>query len=151
MQLHAKSRANQFRWLTVAVSILVLIACTSFVTHVDKAGGDDGKGHCSICLGATSHIVQPAAAVQIAPQIVTAAFTSTSDPLIKQDQFISALGQRDSALFLDSCFATEAVKNRDCYLQPPGISVEQARCVLPDGSVVSDETECRKSLGAARG
>jgi hypothetical protein len=91
MQTAAKSRASHLRWLTLALSVLVLFACTSFCTHLDKAAGDDGKGHCSICLGATSHIVQPTAAVQVTPQIVTAEFTSASDPLIKQYRFVSAL------------------------------------------------------------
>ena len=91
MQVHDRSRAKQFRWLTLAVSVLVLLACSSFAAHVDKARGDDGKGHCSICLGATAHIVQPTAAVQAAPQIVAAAFTPDSDPLIKQDRLPSAL------------------------------------------------------------
>ena len=91
MQTAAKSRASHFRWLALGVSVLVLLACTSFCTHIHKAAGDDGKGHCSICLGATSHIVQPAAAVQVTPQIVTAAFTADSDALIKQDRFVSAL------------------------------------------------------------
>jgi hypothetical protein len=91
MQGHDRSQTRRLRWLTIAVSVLVLVACTSFATHVDKARGDDGKGHCSICLAATSHIVQPTAAVQVAPQIVAAAFTPESDPLIKQDRFASAL------------------------------------------------------------
>ena len=84
MQVHVSSRVRQFQWLTLALSILVLVACTSFATHVDKAAGDDGKGHCSICLGATAHIVPPAATIQVAPQVVTAAFTPASVPLIKQ-------------------------------------------------------------------
>src|SRR4051794_9144909 len=54
------------------------------------------------------------------------------------------------SLFLDSRLAAEAVENRDGYLQSPGISVEQARCVLPYDSVVRDETESRESLGADR-
>ena len=92
MQTAAKSRASHhLRWLTLALSVLVLFACTAFCTHLDKAAGDDGKGHCSICLGATSHIVQPTAAVQVTPQIVTAALTFDSDPLIKQHRFVSAL------------------------------------------------------------
>src|SRR5258708_11281 len=91
MHVHDSSRANQFRWLTLVVSVLVLLACTSFAAHVDKARGDDGKGHCSICLAATSHIVQPTAAVQLAPQIVAAAFTPDPDPLTKQDRLPSAL------------------------------------------------------------
>ena len=90
MQVQASSRVKRF-WLTLALTIVVLIACTSFATHCDKARGDDGKGHCSICLGATAHIVQPAAAVQVTPQIVTATLTADSDPLIKQGPFLSAL------------------------------------------------------------
>jgi hypothetical protein len=91
MQAQASSQVKRFRWLTLAVSVLVLLACTSYATHVDKARGDDGKGHCSICLGATAHIVQPTAQVQVAPQLVTAAFASASDPLTKQALFVSAL------------------------------------------------------------
>jgi len=91
MQVHDRSRAKQFRWLTLAVSVLVLLACSSFAAHVDKARGDDGKGHCSICLGATAHIVQPAAATQVSPQLVAADFTPAFDPIIKQDRFASAL------------------------------------------------------------
>jgi hypothetical protein len=94
MQVQASSRVKRFRWLTLAVCLLVLIACTSFATHFDKAQGDDGKGHCSICLGATAHIVQPAAAIDVAPQLVAAGFTAPSDPLIKQNLFVSALYNR---------------------------------------------------------
>src|SRR6266404_3701692 len=91
MQVQASSRVKRFRWLTLAVCFLVLIACTSFATHFDKVQGDDGKGHCSICLGATAHIVQPATAIDVAPQLVTAAFTAPSHPLIQQGRFASAL------------------------------------------------------------
>lgn len=91
MQVQASSRVKRFRWVTLALSLLVLVACTSFATHVDKARGDDGKGHCSICLGATAHIVQPTAQIQVTPQLVAASFTLASDPLIKQDLLVSAL------------------------------------------------------------
>src|SRR5437660_6627582 len=90
MQVQASSRVKRF-WLTLALTVVVLIACTSFATHVDKARGDDGKGHCSICLGATAHIVQPAAAIDVAPRLVAAAEIADSDPLIKQGLFVSAL------------------------------------------------------------
>ena len=91
MHVDASSRNQQLRWLTLVLSVLLLFACTSFATHIDKARGDDGKGHCSICLAATAHIVQPIAAVQVTPEIVTAAFAAASDPLIKQDRFAFAL------------------------------------------------------------
>src|SRR5256885_5705382 len=91
MQVHAMRRGKLFKCLALALSIVFLLACSSFAAHVDKPRGDDGKGHCSICLGATAHIVQPTAAVQVAPQIVAAAFTPDSDPLIKQDRLPSAL------------------------------------------------------------
>ena len=89
--MQASSQVKPSRWLTLVLCLLVLIACTSFATHFDNAQGDDGKGHCSICLGATAHIVQPAPAIQVAPQLVAAAFTSATDPLVKQDLFVSAL------------------------------------------------------------
>src|ERR1700704_2291064 len=91
MQTAAKSRASHLRWLTLAVSVLVLFACTSFAAHIDKAAGDDGKGHCSICLGATAHIVPPMAVVQVAPVLVAAAVAPSSDRAIKQDRFASSL------------------------------------------------------------
>ena len=75
----------------LGLAFVFLLACTSFATHVDKAGGDDGKGHCSICLGATAHIVQPMSAVQVAPVLLAAAIAVNSDPLEKQDRFASSL------------------------------------------------------------
>src|SRR5260370_18353499 len=91
MQVHDRSRAKQFRWLTLAVSVLVLLACTSFAAHVDKAGGDDGKGHCSICLGATAHFVQPTAAIQVAPQLLASAVAPNTEARVKQARFASSL------------------------------------------------------------
>src|SRR3954468_10434193 len=91
MQEHAMSKTRLFKCLALALSIVFLLACTSFAAHVDKVGGDDGKGHCSICLGATAHLVQPTAAIQVAPQLVAAAVAPNSDPLIKQDRFTSSV------------------------------------------------------------
>ena len=91
MHVQAIATQRRARFLVLGLAIVVLLACTSFVTHVDKAGGDDGKGHCSICLSATAHIVQPMAAVQVAPVLVGAAVAPNSDPLIKQDRFASSL------------------------------------------------------------
>ena len=91
MQVRDRSQTRRLRWLTIAVSILVLVACTSFATHVDKARGDDGKGHCSICLAATSHIVQSAGAVQVAPQIVAAAAVVCHGALSSADKKSTAL------------------------------------------------------------
>jgi|SRR3954468_4244209 hypothetical protein len=91
MQVHAMSKTRFFKCLALALSIVFLLACTSFAAHVDKAGGDDGKGHCSICLGATAHIVQPVTPIPTAPQLATARFTATTDPLMKQGRFDSSL------------------------------------------------------------
>jgi hypothetical protein len=91
MQVQAMPKGKPFKCLALALSIVFLLACTSFAAHVDKAGGDDGKGHCSICLGATAHIVQPTAAIEIQPQVFTAWIASAADPSIKQDRFASSL------------------------------------------------------------
>jgi hypothetical protein len=91
MEAYESSMGRRFRWLTLALLLLFALSCTSFATHVDKAGGDDGKGHCSICLGGTAHIVQPVAALAISPQLVAAGITTPSDPAVKQDQFASSL------------------------------------------------------------
>jgi len=85
------TRQKRLRFLALGLSVVFLLACTFYVTHIDKAGGDDGKGHCSICLGATAHIVQPAAAVQLAAQLVSREIAPNSDPLIKQHGFASSL------------------------------------------------------------
>jgi hypothetical protein len=91
--MHLQTIASQRRakFLVLGLAFVVLLACTSFATHVDKVGGDDGKGHCSICLGATAHIVPPMAVVQAAPALVAAAVAPSSDPLVKQDRFASSL------------------------------------------------------------
>src|SRR3954469_24787366 len=91
MRLQAMTSRRAARFFVLGLAIVVLLSCTSFATHVDKAGGDDGKGHCSICLGATAHIVQPTAVVQVAPHLVAAAVAASSDPFIKQDRFASSL------------------------------------------------------------
>src|SRR3954465_11663913 len=91
MHVQAIASQRRARILVLGLAFVVLLACTSFATHVDKAGGDDGKGHCSICLGATAHIVQPMSTVQVAPVLVAAAIAPNSDPLIKQDRFVSSL------------------------------------------------------------
>src|SRR6476620_3496182 len=91
MHVQAIASQRRARFLVLGLAFVVLLACTSFATHVDKAGGDDGKGHCSICLGATAHIVQPTTAVQVAPVLVAAAIAANSDPLIKQDRFAFSL------------------------------------------------------------
>ena len=77
--------------LALILCVVFLLACTSFAAHVDRVGGDDGKGHCSICLGATAHIVQPVTPVASAPQLATSRFTATSDTLVAQDRFESSL------------------------------------------------------------
>ncbi len=77
--------------LALVLSVVFLLACTSFAAHVDRAGGDDGKGHCSICLGATAHIVQPVTPVASAPQLITSRFTATLDTLVTLDRFESSL------------------------------------------------------------
>src|SRR4051794_17151894 len=82
---------RRLRFLAIALSVVFLLACTSFAAHVDRAGGDDGKGHCSICLGATAHVVQPVSPVASAPQLITARFTPTTDPLIDLDRLESSL------------------------------------------------------------
>jgi len=91
--MHVQAIASQrhARLLVFGLAFVVLLACTSFATHVDKVGGDDGKGHCSICLGATAHIVQPISAVQVAPVLVAAAMAANFDPLTKQDRLASSL------------------------------------------------------------
>jgi len=91
MHVQAIASQRRARFLVLGLAFVVLLACTSFATHVDKVGGDDGKGHCSICLGATAHIVQPMSAVQVAPVLVAAAIAANSDPLIKHDRFDSSL------------------------------------------------------------
>ena len=91
MHVQAIASQRRARILVLGLAVVFLLACTSFATHVDKVGGDDGKGHCSICLGATAHIVPPMAAVQVVPVLVAAAVAPNSDPLIKQDRFTSSL------------------------------------------------------------
>src|SRR3954453_14755257 len=91
MQVHAMSKTRFFKCLALALSIVFLLACTSFAAHVDRKDGDDGKGHCSICLGATAHIVQPVTPVAAAPHLITSRFTATSDPLIDLDLLRSSL------------------------------------------------------------
>src|SRR3954464_9129076 len=91
MQVQAISRPKVMKCLALALSIVLLLACTSFAAHVDRAGGDDGKGHCSICLGATAHIVQPVTPVASAPQLITSRFTATPDTLVAADRFQSSL------------------------------------------------------------
>ena len=83
--------SSQIRWATLALSLLMLLSCTALCTHIDKACGDDGKGHCSLCLGAAAHGVRPVVAVHVSPDFVVAELTSDSDPLIKQDRFDSSL------------------------------------------------------------
>src|SRR3954464_9789970 len=91
MHVQAIASQRRARFLVLGLAFIVLLACTSFAAHFDKAGGDDGKGHCSICLGATAHIVQPVAALPIAPQLVTTKFSAAPDPLVKQSLFASSL------------------------------------------------------------
>src|SRR3954454_9380003 len=91
MQVQAISRPKMLKCLALVLCVVFLLACTSFAAHVDKAGGDDGKGHCSICLGATAHIVQPVTPIPTAPLLATARFTATTDPLMKQGRFDSSL------------------------------------------------------------
>ena len=90
----------QVRWATLALSLAILLSCTALCTHIDKACGDDGKGHCSICLSAAGHkaTVQPIAAVHVAPELLVAPLTAESDPLIKQDRFVSSLHIRPPPL-----------------------------------------------------
>src|SRR3954447_27016910 len=82
---------RRLRFLAIALSVVFLLACTSFAAHVDRAGGDDGKGHCSICLGATAHIVQPVTPVATAPQLITSRFSAKPDTLVPLDRFASSL------------------------------------------------------------
>jgi hypothetical protein len=91
MQVQAISRSKTLKCLALVLSVVFLLACTSFAAHVDRAGGDDGKGHCSICLGATAHIVQPVTPIASAPQLITSRFTATSDALVSLDRFESSL------------------------------------------------------------
>jgi|SRR4051794_4459485 hypothetical protein len=91
MHVQGMNGQKRPRLLVLALCVVFLLASTSFAAHVDKVGGDDGKGHCSICLGATAHLVQPTAAIQVAPQLVAAAVAPNSDPLIKQDRFTSSV------------------------------------------------------------
>jgi hypothetical protein len=91
MHVQAIASQRRARFLVLGLAFVVLLACSSFATHVDKVGGDDGKGHCSICLGATAHIVQPMTSVLVAPLLVSAAIAASADPLIKQDRFASSL------------------------------------------------------------
>src|SRR3954465_2949598 len=91
MQVQAISRPKMMKCLALVLSIVFLLACTSFAAHVDRAGGDDGKGHCSICLGATAHIVQPVTPIASAPQLITSRFTASSDTLVAVDRFESPL------------------------------------------------------------
>jgi hypothetical protein len=71
--------------------MFILLSCTVLCTHIDKKGGDDGEGHCSICLSAVAHIVQPVSAVQVAPIISVSTVTTVPDPLLKQTRFESSL------------------------------------------------------------
>ena len=86
-------RSVQLRWATLALSFFLLLSCTALCAHIDKAGGDDGNGHCSICLSAAAHraTVQPVAAVNVSPDFVVTELATRSDQLIKQGRFISSL------------------------------------------------------------
>ena len=90
MHVQAIASHKRANLLALALAVVFLLACTSFATHLDKVGGDDGKGHCSICLGATAHILQSAAVLAVAPHIVTAHVLASSDPLLKQDRFVAS-------------------------------------------------------------
>jgi hypothetical protein len=85
------SRSKMLKCLALVLSVVFLLACTSFAAHLDRAGGDDGKGHCSICLGATAHIVQPVTPVASAPQLITSRFSATPDTLVALDRLESSL------------------------------------------------------------
>jgi hypothetical protein len=93
MRAQTRSLPVSLRWATLALSIVILLSCTALCTHIDKDRGDDGKGHCSICLSAATHkaTVQPIAALYLSPEIVVIAFAADSDPLIKQGRFDSSL------------------------------------------------------------
>jgi|1185.fasta_scaffold492180_1 hypothetical protein len=91
MHVQAISRPKLLKCLALVLSVVFLLACTSFAAHVDRAGGDDGKGHCSICLGATAHIVQPVTPVATAPQLIPSRFTATSDTLVALARYESSL------------------------------------------------------------
>jgi hypothetical protein len=90
MHVQAIAGHRGAKFLALALAVVFLLACTSYATHLDKAAGDDGKGHCSICLSATAHIVQPMAVLPVAPQMVASAAAANYDPLIKQDRFVSS-------------------------------------------------------------
>jgi hypothetical protein len=91
MRERASSAGFRLRVATLVFSVLVLLACTSFCTHIDKAGGDDGKGHCSICLSATAHVSVPAASIHLAPQLLSTDLSPRHDPPAKSDRFDSSL------------------------------------------------------------
>ena len=93
MQTHSKSRVVQLRWATLALCLVLLVSCTVLCAHIDKDFGDDGKGHCSICLSAATHkaTVQPIAAINRSPEFVIAAIAPDFDPLVKQARFDSSV------------------------------------------------------------
>jgi hypothetical protein len=93
MQAQAKSRSIHLRWAMLALSVFILVSCTVLCGHVDKPGGDDGDGHCSLCLTAAGHkaTVQPIVALHLSPHFVVAAIAPDCDPLVKQARFDSSL------------------------------------------------------------
>jgi hypothetical protein len=92
MQAQDKSRIVHIRWAILALCLLILTSCTVLCTHIDKNCSDDGKGHCSLCLSAAAHGVQPRAAVQTpAPTLLVSDLILNADPLIKQERFATSL------------------------------------------------------------
>jgi hypothetical protein len=93
MQALTNSRLVRIRWALIALCLFIVTSCTVLCAHVDKPGGDDGNGHCSICLTVAAHkaTVQPIAAIHLSPDFVITAIAPEPDSLIKQPRFESSL------------------------------------------------------------
>jgi len=81
------------RWGILALCLLIVTSCTVLCTHIDKPGGDDSNGHCSICLTVAGHraIIQAVVVTHVSPDLVVTELTAHSDQIIKQDRFASSL------------------------------------------------------------
>ena len=91
MQTRATSRMTAIRWATLVLSLFIFLSCTALCTHMDKPSGDDGKGHCYICLIAARHIVQSNQALSPAPHLTVEAFIVDIDPQVRVERFDSSL------------------------------------------------------------
>ena len=79
------------RWALLALSLFIFLSCTALCTHIDKACGDDGKGHCSICLIAARHVVPTSQPALGTPHLAVSELTVESEPRFLAQRFPSSL------------------------------------------------------------